>query len=63
MTEEEEKEVETTGAGAFAGMIAGASIGLLGGPAGVIIGGLIGALLGDQYELEQRKKEREEENW
>jgi len=55
---EEEEEVETSGAGAFAGMVAGGAIGLMFGSAGVIIGGILGAIIGDLLEYEQEEKRK-----
>jgi uncharacterized membrane protein len=55
------EEVRTSGAGAFAGMIAGGAIGLLFGPVGAVIGGILGALVGNQIEYENIKTEREKE--
>jgi len=58
--EEEEKEVKTTGVGAFAGMIVGGMLGLPFGPLGVILGGLLGAVMGDQLEYVQLKEKAKE---
>jgi len=55
---EDDEEVKTSGAGAFAGMIVGGALGLPFGPAGVIIGGVIGALFGDQIERENEEERR-----
>lgn len=51
-----EEVEETSGAGAFGGMILGGLLGLAFGPGGVIIGGLIGAIIGDMWEREQIKE-------
>ncbi len=54
-----EEEVRTSGAGAFAGMVAGGAIGLLFGPVGVVlVCGILGALLGNWAEYEKVKAER-----
>ena len=59
--ESKEKKEETSGAGAFAGMIAGGALGLPFGPPGVLIGGIVGALFGNRIEsesLEEKAKKR-----
>lgn len=55
---EGDEEVRTSGAGAFAGMVAGGTIGLLFGPVGVIVGGVLGALIGDKLEYESLRAEK-----
>ncbi|KPV64162.1 MAG: hypothetical protein AOA65_1047 [Candidatus Bathyarchaeota archaeon BA1] len=57
--EKREEKIETSGAGALAGMVLGGTLGLIFGSAGVIIGGILGALAGNQIEYENIRAERE----
>lgn len=56
--EEEEEDVETSGSGAFAGMIVGGALGLPFGPLGIIGGGVAGAIIGDNIERSSRKRRK-----
>ena len=57
--DEEDKIEETTGFGAFIGMVVGGLLGLPFGAGGVVIGGLLGAILGNEMESESvREKKR-----
>lgn len=53
-----EEKIETSGAGALAGMVLLGTVGLIFGPAGVIAGGILGALIGNQIEYESIRAEK-----
>lgn len=53
-----EREIRTSGGGAFIGMVLGGFLGLPLGPLGVLAGGILGALVGDRIEYESLKAER-----
>ncbi len=56
--EKEDRIEETTGFGAFVGMVIGGLIGLPFGAGGVVIGGLLGAIIGNEMESESVREKR-----
>jgi len=56
--EAEEEEINTSGAGAFLGLLIGGMLGLSAGGIGVLIGGIIGGIIGDTIEYESLKEKK-----
>jgi hypothetical protein len=58
--DEQFRDVDPSGNGAFGGMLAGGALGSAFGPPGLVVGGLIGALVGNELEYQNLKEQQKE---